>query len=133
MLLTKEKIKKAKDVRKPLKFPIPEWKEKGDKTDPYCFLRHMSSSQRDEYDQALQVQGDLMPDKVTVKISMKGFRILLLSHTMVDDKDKLLFESFEEATEYLSERSTTAIERTWAETADINGISPKAVEEAEKN
>lgn len=133
MLLSKSKIKKAKDVKAPIKFAIPEWKEEGDTEDPFCFLRHMNSTQRDEYDEMLRDSGDLQVKDNSFKMNMRGFRVLLLYSTMVDDKDQQLFESYDEAREILSEKSSTAVEKIWIEAADLNGISQKAVEKAEKN
>lgn len=110
MGLTREQILRSRQDRKPHRFEVPEWG--GD-----VFIRVLSAQDQ----MALAEGSDTESDKTRMPI-----RVLLAS--LVDEEGSRLFndEDFDE----LAQEDFTIILRVFSESAKLNGLSTKELDEA---
>ena len=117
MKLTKEQILKADDLPT-REVEIPEWG--GD-----VKIRSLSGKERDSFENTCQKR------KKGQNIELKGLKVLLLSLTIVNEDNSIMFT--EADLEKLNAKSARALNRLFDAVTEMNGIGEDAVEELRKN
>ena len=119
MVLTRDQILAAED-NKPVAVPVKDWG--GD-----VYVRSMSAVERDAYeaDQAARNKDG------GEKAGMHNFRARLVVRVACDEQGNRLFNDDDAAA--LGEKSSGPVALIFDAAAKLNGLTPKDVEELEKN
>jgi len=115
-LLTKSDILKADDLKKE-KIEVKEW-------GGHVFIRSMTSTERDAIEQSLYSgEGE--------KVNTKGLRARLLSLTIVDDKNKRLFD--EKDMRELGKKNAQVLSKLFEVAQKLSGMTAEDKEALAKN
>lgn len=118
MLLTKDLILKAQDS-KVEKVDVPEW-------GGHLFVGTMSGTERDAFEAETYVTKGK-----NIEFNRHNFRARLLVRTICDEKGETLFTLKD--IDALGKKSAKALDRCFAVSQKINGLSAEDVEELVKN
>lgn len=115
-ILTREQILAADDLPR-RQVACPEWG--GD-----VFVRGLTARERDLYDiETLGNRGD--------QAKMDCWRVRMVGRCIVDEKGKRMFKDTE--IEELANKSAAPVKRLFDAITELSGMTPGAVEDAEKN
>ena len=114
-ILSKQEILEAKDV-KTKTIEVPEWGGE-------VIISTMSGFARDRFEASLTGKNGGM--------NMTNVRAKLVAATLVDEKGSLLFS--EDEVLKLGKKSSTALDRIFAEAQKLNAIGDSELEELAKN
>ena len=116
-VLTKEAILSMDDL--PIEeVKVPEW-------NGTVRMRSLSGKERDEFESAVQFRSK------GNRVDIKELKVTLLSLTIVDEENKLIFTKEDLTT--LNAKSAKAIDQLFAVATKMNGIGEEAVKELGKN
>ena len=117
-MLTKEEILNVEDLPT-REISISEWKN------GVIRMKSLSGKDRDEFETAVQQHSK------GNSIDLRGLKVLLLSLTIVDEKNELMFTK--EDLEALNSKSAKILNHLFEVAQEMNGIGEEAVEELRKN
>jgi len=114
-LLNRDQILAAHDLKK-VEVEVPEWGGS-------VYVKTITAAERDNFESAIYHNKN--------KININNVRARLASLTVVDEKGKKLFAP--EDIGALGKKSAAALDRVFQAACKINKMTPKDVEELEKN
>ena len=114
-LLTREQILNAHDLKK-IKIEVPEWGGS-------VYIKTITARERDQFEDTIY--------RSKKKIDISNVRAHLASLVLIDESGKNLFTA--DDVKQLGRKSATAMDRVFSAGCKLNGMTPKDIEELEKN
>ena len=114
-ILTKDQILSAHDLKK-IKIEVPEW-------GGAVYIKTITARERDQFEDTIY--------RSKKKIDISNVRAHLASLVLVDEKGANLFSA--DDINHLGRKSATAMDRVFSAGCKLNGMTPKDIEELEKN
>ena len=97
-------------------------------------IKEMNLADRDAYQSQLTDVSEIVKDSKgkIIKVKAEGQLALLLFHTLIYiETGEYIFNNYEQAKKQLNKLKPTTIDAIAEVAADLNGLSPEAVEDAE--
>lgn len=97
-------------------------------------IKEMNLADRDSYQSQLTDVSEVVKDKKgkIIRVKATGQAALLLYHTLINiEKGDYIFKTLDQAKNFLNKLKPTTIDAISKVAADLNGLSPEAVEDAE--
>lgn len=114
-LLTRDQILDAHDLRK-IKLEVPEWGGS-------VYIKTLTARERDQFEDTIY--------RSKKKIDISNVRAHLASLVLIDAKGANLFTAAD--IKHLGKKSATAMDKVFSAACKLNGMTPKDIEELEKN